>query len=210
MTYDAENPVVPMLAKAVAEVPGPDSVPGGLSYEPKWDGFRGIVYARRREAGADGGPALEIEIGSRGSKTLTRYFPELVAALAELLPGPCVLDGEIVVRSGEPGRERLDWEALGQRIHPAASRIATLSVETPAQFVAFDLLSLGERDLVDAPFAERRALLVETEVHRCTSAAPPTTSTSPAAGWRSSRAPDWTAWSRSPSTRRTPPASGPC
>ena len=162
MTYDAENPVVPMLAKAVAEVPGPDSVPGGLSYEPKWDGFRGIVYARRREAGADGGPALEIEIGSRGSKTLTRYFPELVAALAELLPGPCVLDGEIVVRSGEPGRERLDWEALGQRIHPAASRIATLSVETPAQFVAFDLISLGDRDLVDAPFAERRALLVET------------------------------------------------
>jgi len=165
MTHDAVHPVVPMLAKAVAEVPEPDSVPGGLSYEPKWDGFRGIVHARRREAGAGGdddASALEIEIGSRGSKTLTRYFPELVAALAELLPGPCVLDGEIVVRSGEPGRERLDWEALGQRIHPAASRIATLSVETPAQFVAFDLISLGDRDLVDAPFAERRALLVET------------------------------------------------
>ncbi|MDY0890829.1 ATP-dependent DNA ligase [Frigoribacterium sp. CFBP9030] len=187
MIPDAAHPVVPMLAKAVAEVPEPDSVPGGLSYEPKWDGFRGIVYARYLDADQPGGATdaggetdsggatqpgaphggtgrrpLEIEIGSRGSKTLTRYFPELVASLAELLPGPCVLDGEIVVRTGEPGRERLDWEALGARIHPAESRVATLSVETPALFVAFDLLALGDRELVDAPFDERRALLVET------------------------------------------------
>lgn len=168
MIPTAAEPIVPMLAKAVADVPEPDSVEGGLVYEPKWDGFRGIVYAERAaDAGPDGpdGPdvaPLTIEIGSRGSKMLTRYFPELVEALARLLPGPCVLDGEIVVRTGEPGDERLDWDALGQRIHPAASRVAKLSVETPAMFVAFDLLALGDRDLLDAPFAERRALLLDT------------------------------------------------
>jgi ATP-dependent DNA ligase len=164
----AAEPIVPMLAKAVADVPEPDSVEGGLVYEPKWDGFRGIVYAERAaDTGAepdapDAAPPLTIEIGSRGSKMLTRYFPELVEALARLLPGPCVLDGEIVVRTGEPGHERLDWDALGQRIHPAASRVAKLSAETPAMFVAFDLLALGDRDLLDTPFAERRALLLET------------------------------------------------
>jgi ATP-dependent DNA ligase len=170
MIPTAAEPIVPMLAKAVAEVPEPDSVEGGLSYEPKWDGFRGIVYATRAEADsagdaeadAPGDARLTVEIGSRGSKMLTRYFPELVEALARVLPGPCVLDGEIVVRTGEPGHERLDWEALGQRIHPAASRVATLSVETPATFVAFDLLALGDRDLLDSPFAERRALLLES------------------------------------------------
>jgi ATP-dependent DNA ligase len=164
MIPTAAEPIVPMLAKAVADVPEPDSVEGGLVYEPKWDGFRGIVYAERAAAGPDDsdGAPLTIEIGSRGSKMLTRYFPELVEALTRLLPGPCVLDGEIVVRTGEPGHERLDWDALGQRIHPAASRVAKLSVETPAMFVAFDLLALGDRDLLDAPFAERRALLLET------------------------------------------------
>lgn len=185
MIPTAAEPIVPMLAKAVAEVPEPDSVEGGLSYEPKWDGFRGIVYAVRAEAGADAGAEAEadadadadadapddapltIEIGSRGSKMLTRYFPELVEALARVLPGPCVLDGEIVVRTGEPGHERLDWEALGQRIHPAASRVATLSVDTPATFVAFDLLALDDRDLLDAPFAERRALLLESVGGAC-------------------------------------------
>jgi ATP-dependent DNA ligase len=99
-----------------------------------------------------------VEIGSRGSKPLTRYFPELVAAFAEQLPR-CILDGEIVVRTGEPGSERLDWEALSQRIHPAASRIALLSETTPAMFVAFDLLSVGDEDLMERPFAERRAAL---------------------------------------------------
>jgi ATP-dependent DNA ligase len=138
-----------MLAKAVATVPAQDSVPGGLSYEPKWDGFRGIVYF-------DG---ENVEIGSRGTKTLTRYFPELVEAFARLLPEPCVLDGEIIVRTGRSGHERLDWEALSQRIHPAASRVALLAAETPASFVAFDLLSRGEQSLLAASFAERRAAL---------------------------------------------------
>ncbi|WP_280869878.1 ATP-dependent DNA ligase [Frigoribacterium sp. PvP032] len=145
----AADPVAPMLAKAVAAVPDADSVEGGLSYEPKWDGFRGLVYW-------DGD---QLEIGSRGSKPLTRYFPELVQALAERLPGPCVLDGEIVLRRGDHGGERLDWDALSQRIHPAASRVAKLAVETPASFVAFDLLAEGDQSLLDRPFGERRAAL---------------------------------------------------
>jgi ATP-dependent DNA ligase len=149
MHPNAANPIAPMLAKAIDAVPEPDSVDGGLAYEPKWDGFRGIAYV-------DGDDCV---LGSRGSKPLTRYFPELVAALTEQLDTPCVLDGEIVVRTGEPGGERLDWEALSQRIHPAASRIALLSEQTPAMFVAFDLLALGDRSYLDAPFQERRAAL---------------------------------------------------
>lgn len=141
-----------MLAKAVPDVPEPDSVKGGLRYEPKWDGFRGIVTV-------DGD---DVEIGSRGAKPLTRYFPELVAAFRTQFGGrdhPVVLDGEVVLRSGEPGNERLDWEALSQRIHPAESRITKLSVETPAQFVAFDLLAADGAGLTDLPFDERRARL---------------------------------------------------
>ncbi|PZE36521.1 ATP-dependent DNA ligase [Curtobacterium sp. MCPF17_031] len=144
--------IAPMLAKAVAAVPDPDSVTGGLRYEPKWDGFRGIVTI-------DGD---DVEIGSRGAKPLTRYFPELVEAFRAQFggrPGPVVLDGEVIVRSGEPGHEKLDWEALSQRIHPAASRIAKLSVETPAQFVAFDLLHADGEDLTSRPFDDRRAAL---------------------------------------------------
>jgi ATP-dependent DNA ligase len=139
--------IEPMLAKLTDAVPQPDRVVGGLIYEPKWDGFRGIVYF-------DG---ATVEIGSRGSKLLTRYFPELVAMFAAQLQSPCILDGEIVVRQGKPGAERLDWEALSQRIHPAASRVEKLSVEMPASFVAFDLLSLDGASLLDAPFSERRA-----------------------------------------------------
>jgi ATP-dependent DNA ligase len=154
MQPTAETPIAPMLAKAVPQVPAPDSVDGGLSYEPKWDGFRAIVYA----AGI-GDTVESIEIGSRGSKMLTRYFPELVEAFIRLLPGPCVLDGEIVVPTGEPGNQRLDWEALSQRIHPAASRVKLLSEQTPATFVAFDLLAVGDESLLDRPFAERRAEL---------------------------------------------------
>ncbi|WP_448810758.1 ATP-dependent DNA ligase [Agromyces bauzanensis] len=141
--------VAPMLAKAVPSVPDPDSVPGGLVYEPKWDGFRGIVAF-------DG---ERVEIGSRGSKPLTRYFPELVEAFTRLLPEPCVLDGEIVVSTEVSGGAKLDWEALSQRIHPAASRVELLARETPAMFVAFDLLELGGRSLVDEPFSVRRAAL---------------------------------------------------
>lgn len=143
-----------MLAKAVTDVPEPESVKGGLRYEPKWDGFRGIVTV-------DGD---DVTIGSRGAKPLTRYFPELVEAFRAQFGGrdhPVVLDGEVVLRSGEPGAERLDWEALSQRIHPAASRIAKLSAETPAQFVAFDLLALDGADLTGEPFDERRARLEE-------------------------------------------------
>jgi len=135
-------PVAPMLAKAVKEIPQ-----GELSFEPKWDGFRSIVFA-------DNG---EIEFGSRNERPLTRYFPELVAAAVDRLPGRCVLDGEIVIPDGA-GR-RLDFEALLQRIHPAESRVRLLAEQTPAQFVVFDLLALNEDDYMAAPFAERRAVL---------------------------------------------------
>lgn len=143
MTDVAPVPVQPMLAKAVDQVPD-----GDFLYEPKWDGFRGIVTVT-----PDG-----VEIGSRGDKPLTRYFPELVEAFSRLLP-PCVLDGEIVVTLEADGVRRLQWDALTQRIHPAASRVEKLSVETPASFVAFDLLAVGDRDLTGLPLAERRAEL---------------------------------------------------
>ena len=145
------QPLEPMLARAVAEVPVAAEGSGRYLYEPKWDGFRCIAFR-------DGD---DLELGSRGSKPLTRYFPELVEQLLAQLPPRCVVDGEVVVRSGEPGAERLDWEALSQRIHPAASRVRQLAEATPASFVAFDLLALGEEDLRPRPFAERRALLEE-------------------------------------------------
>ncbi|MHC5797679.1 ATP-dependent DNA ligase [Lacisediminihabitans sp. FW035] len=149
MRPDPADPVSPMLAKSIEGIPEPTTVTGGLSYEPKWDGFRAIVYF-------DG---TEVTIGSRGSKPLTRYFPELVTALASQLSQPCVLDGEIVLRSAVDGGERLDWDALSQRIHPAASRVAALAVATPASFVAFDLLGIGDQSLVDTPFEARRTSL---------------------------------------------------
>ncbi|MDP3949647.1 ATP-dependent DNA ligase [Microbacterium sp.] len=139
----------PMLAKAAASVPDPAKTAGGMLFEPKWDGFRGLI--------AWDGETLEI--GSRGAKPLTRYFPELVEALPKILPGPCLLDGEIVVATGEPGAQRLDWEALSQRIHPAVSRVARLAAETPAMFIAFDLLAEGDEDLKQTPFRERRTRL---------------------------------------------------
>lgn len=148
MRYDIP---APMLAKAVATVPDPAKTSGGLLFEPKWDGFRGLIAW-------DG---ESVEIGSRGAKPLTRYFPELVDAIPAILPGPCLLDGEIVVATGPRGAQRLDWEALSQRIHPAASRVAKLAVETPAMFVAFDLLADGDDDLRAQPFATRRARLEE-------------------------------------------------
>ncbi|WP_030378688.1 MULTISPECIES: ATP-dependent DNA ligase [unclassified Streptomyces] len=132
-------PVLPMLAKSVARIP-PD-----MSYEAKWDGFRAIVFR-------DG---AEVELGSRNGKPLTRYFPELVDALRERLPERCVMDGEIVVaREG-----RLDFDALSERIHPAASRVRTLAERTPTSFVAFDLLALDDEALLSAPLTDRRALL---------------------------------------------------
>ena len=134
-------PVKPMLAKSQP------AIPPGMVYEPKWDGFRCIVFR-------DGD---EIELGSRNEKPLTRYFPEVVEAVRASLPERCVLDGEIVIVSGKS----LDFEALLQRIHPAASRVTKLSIETPATFVAFDLLALGDESFVDEPFAARRAKLEE-------------------------------------------------
>lgn len=148
MPYDIP---APMLAKSVPDIPDPAKTPGGLSFEPKWDGFRGLVSW-------DG---TDVEIGSRGAKPLTRYFPELVEAFSRLLPEPCLIDGEVVVPKAVPGGQRLDWESLSQRIHPAASRVAMLAETTPAMFIAFDLLARGDRDLQGEPFSTRRAELVD-------------------------------------------------
>jgi ATP-dependent DNA ligase len=140
MDLPVTPPVSPMLAKAVPEIPA-----GEFLYEPKWDGFRSIIF----RAGD------EIEIGSRNEKPMTRYFPELVAAFQKELPPRCVVDGEIVIATGQG----LDFEALQQRIHPAASRVTLLAGQTPASFVGFDLLAIGDDDVTNRPFAERRALL---------------------------------------------------
>jgi ATP-dependent DNA ligase len=138
-------PVKPMLAKSVKEMPQPDDVPGGVLYEPKWDGFRCIVFR-------DGD---EVELGSRNERPLTRYFPEVVEAVKKALPTRCVVDGEIVIAQNG----RLDFESLQLRLHPAESRVRKLAAEIPAEFVAFDLLALGEDSLVEQPFAVRRAKL---------------------------------------------------
>ncbi|HET7476624.1 MAG TPA: ATP-dependent DNA ligase [Dermatophilaceae bacterium] len=138
-------PVSPMLAKAV------DTVPPGMSYEPKWDGFRCIVLR-------DG---EEVELASRGARPLTPYFPEVVAAVRSHLPNRCAIDAEVVVRAGEPGAQRLDWERLSQRIHPAASRISKLAKQTPAELICFDVLALGSQDLMPLPLSARRDRLVE-------------------------------------------------
>lgn len=134
-------PVKPMLAKSVKGVPRDP----GFSFEPKWDGFRCLVFR-------DGD---EVELTSRNTKPLTRYFPEIVEAVRAQLPERIVLDGELFVASDG----RLRFEALQERIHPAASRVEKLSVETPAGFVAFDLLALGDESYADRPFAERRDAL---------------------------------------------------
>ena len=141
MDLPLNPPVKPMLAKAATKLPTGD----GLLYEPKWDGFRCIVFR-------DGD---EVELGSRNERPLTRYFPEVVEAVKQHLPERCVVDGEIVVPAGD----RLHFEALLQRIHPAESRVKLLAEQTPASFVAFDLLALGDESLVDRPFGERRQLL---------------------------------------------------
>ncbi|GHH82514.1 ATP-dependent DNA ligase [Streptomyces sulfonofaciens] len=158
-------PVKPMLAKLVPSIP-PD-----MHYEAKWDGFRTIVFRD--------GP--EIELGSRTGKPLTRYFPELVAALAERLPRRCVMDGEIVVAQ----EGHLDFDALSERIHPAASRVRTLAERTPATFVAFDLLAVGDESLLSAPLTERRErlALALAEVTPPVHLAPATTDAALARRW---------------------------
>ena len=141
MSLPLSPPVLPMLAKRVDAIPTED----GWSFEPKWDGFRCLVFR-------DG---EEVTLQSRDTKPLNRYFPELLEPLRTQLPAQCVLDGEIVIaRNGA-----LDFDALSLRIHPAASRIKLLAAETPAAFVAFDLLALGDRDLSGEGFSVRRAEL---------------------------------------------------
>jgi ATP-dependent DNA ligase len=134
-------PVLPMLAKLNREFPDTE----GLLYEPKWDGFRCIVYR-------DGD---EIELGSRNTKPLTRYFPELVESLRANIPERVVLDGEIVI----PGKDGLDFDALQLRMHPAESRVKKLAAEIPASFVAFDLLAVDDESLLETPFGQRRERL---------------------------------------------------
>ena len=137
-------PVQPMLAKSVKGIPDPGKH-GGLVFEPKWDGFRCIVFR-------DGD---EVELASRNTKPLTRYFPEVVEAVRRSLPERCVVDGEIFVSIGD----RLEFEKLQERIHPADSRVRMLAETTPAGFVAFDLLAVGDESLVKQPFEERRQRL---------------------------------------------------
>ncbi|MFD0369102.1 ATP-dependent DNA ligase [Streptomyces sp. NPDC127114] len=158
-------PVKPMLAKAVKKIPP------GMQYEAKWDGFRALVHR-------DG---AEVFIGSRTGKPLTRYFPELVDAFLGRLPERCVVDGEIVIEHDG----RLDFDRLTERIHPADSRVRMLAETTPARFVAFDLLALGDEAFLDTPLAERRTRLeralagVTPPVH----VAPATTDAELAASW---------------------------
>jgi ATP-dependent DNA ligase len=135
------NPILPMLAKIADALPEGE----GFLFEPKWDGFRALAFR-----GADG-----VVIQSRDLKPLNRYFPELEKVLTEQLPKGCILDGEIVVASASG----LDFDALQQRIHPAPSRIARLAKETPARFVAFDLLAAGGKSIMDLPQQERRTRL---------------------------------------------------
>jgi ATP-dependent DNA ligase len=134
-----------MLAKSVKGIPDPSKHGGGLIFEPKWDGFRCIVFR-------DGD---EVELTSRNTKPLTRYFPELVEAIKRQLPERVVLDGEVFVAVGD----RLEFEVLQERIHPAKSRVDMLSEKTPAGFVAFDLLALGDESYAERPLRERRGAL---------------------------------------------------
>jgi ATP-dependent DNA ligase len=152
MSFAVEPPIAPMLAKLADELPA-----GPFLYEPKWDGFRAIVFR--------GGAELFIQ--SRDLRPLDRYFPELHAVLLETLPDGCVLDGEIVIATPRG----LDFDALQLRLHPAASRVAKLAKETPSAFVAFDAIALEGRDLRGVPQADRRRRLeaalagVERPVH---------------------------------------------
>ena len=139
--FPVDPPIEPMLAKLAEELP-PE---GAFLYEPKWDGFRAIVF----RGGGD------VYVQSRDLRPLDRYFPELHDALIERLPDGCVLDGEIVIAT----KHGLDFDALQMRLHPAASRVAKLAKETPSRFVAFDVIAVGNKDVRDRPQAERRALL---------------------------------------------------
>jgi ATP-dependent DNA ligase len=146
-----EPPLLPMLAKAVPTLPDPASIDGGLAFEPKWDGFRGVVFRD--------GDQLEIysrpRDKKRGPRPLGRYFPEVVAALLANTPARCVLDGEIVLAVDG----RLNFTMLQQRLHPAKSRVDMLATTVPARYVAFDLLAHQDASFMDAPFEQRRRSL---------------------------------------------------
>jgi ATP-dependent DNA ligase len=145
MTLPLAPPLKPMLAKLSRIIPDGD----GWLFEPKWDGFRCVVFR----------DADDIELASRNERPFTRYFPELLDPLREVLPPRCVVDGEIVVADRE-GRG-LDFDALLQRIHPAESRVRRLAAETPAAYIAFDLLALGDEALLDLPLSTRRERLLD-------------------------------------------------
>ena len=140
MDLPVTPPIKPMLAKPV-----PELREGDMSYEPKWDGYRCIVFR-------DGD---EVVMGSRNEKPLNRYFPEMIEPFVRYLPERCVVDGELIVSIDG----KLDFDALGQRIHPAESRVNMLAEKTPADFVAFDVLALGAESYVERPFRDRRAAL---------------------------------------------------
>jgi ATP-dependent DNA ligase len=165
MNLPVMPPISPMLAKSVSKIPS------GASYEPKWDGFRTIVFRDRDE----------VELGSRNERPMTRYFPELVVAVKAELPERCVVDGEIIIAT-DGG---LDFEALQQRIHPAASRVTMLSIATPASFIAFDLLAISDNDYTKRPFTERRAALEKalTNAGRSVYLTPTTTDEDEAQRW---------------------------
>ncbi|KMO73549.1 putative DNA ligase-like protein [Mycolicibacterium chubuense] len=148
MDLPVRPPLEPMLAKAQATVP---SDAGVWSYEPKWDGFRALVFR-------DGD---DVVLLSRSGKDLARYFPEVLDAVRDELAPRCVVDGEIVVPREISGRVRLDWESLSQRIHPAESRVRMLSEQTPAHFIGFDALAVGDTSLLKEPFRTRRNALCE-------------------------------------------------
>lgn len=160
-----------MLARRVEEIPAGD----GWIYEPKWDGFRALVFRSGKQ----------LLIQSRDQKSLNRYFPELLHPLLVELPTHCVLDGEIVIARPVAHHRALDFDALQLRIHPAASRVARLARETPASIVFFDLLALGQRDLRPQPFHRRRA-----ELEKVLRSASPPLHLTPAAADRA-QALDW-------------------
>jgi ATP-dependent DNA ligase len=141
MQLPVNPPILPMLAKRVSELPKA----GAWIFEPKWDGFRTLIFR-------DG---KEVMIQSRDEKPLNRYFPELVDPILEQLPTRCVLDGEIVIAQ----KGALDFDSLQLRLHPAASRVKLLSEQIPASIVFFDLLSEGKKDLRNQPFEQRRKQL---------------------------------------------------
>ncbi|MFE5337076.1 ATP-dependent DNA ligase [Isoptericola sp. NPDC056573] len=152
MTLPLEPPVLPMLAKSVPDVPDQPDGEAVWVYEPKWDGFRALVFR-------DGD---DVRIDSRNGRPMQRYFPDVVDAALDALPERCVVDGEIVVARPGDGAARaahLDFDALGQRIHPADSRVRLLASETPASLVVFDVLALGEDDLSGRPLRDRLAAL---------------------------------------------------